>query len=114
MGTGQCSCSLEGEGEVEGAGEGVDEKGRKSQGKLSTMCWNVCGWCKGGRQIDQMKEDLDIRAEVIDFYGPDIVALVETWLKGDEEVVADGYKWFGNNRKHLHRKAVRGSVELEC
>ena len=50
------------------------------------MCWNVCGWCKGGRQIDQTKEDLDIRAEVIDFYRPDIVALVETWLKGDEEV----------------------------
>ena len=21
----------------------------------------------------------------------------------------EGYKWFGNNRKHLHRKAVRGS-----
>ena len=73
------------------------------------MCWNVCGWCKGGRQIDQTKEDLDIRAEVIDLYRPDIVALVETWLKGHEEVVVEGYKWFGNNRKHLHRKTMRGS-----
>ena len=74
----------------------------------------MCGWCKGERQIDQMRENLDLRAEVINFYRPDIVALVKTWLKGDEEVVVDGYKWFGNNRKHLHRKAVRGSVELEC
>ena len=31
-----------------------------------------------------MREDLYIRAEVIDFYRPDIMALVETWLKGDE------------------------------
>ena len=103
------SCSFKGEVEVEGAGEGVDEEGRKSEGKLSMMCWNVCGWCKGGRQIDQMREELDIRAEVIDFYRPDIVALVETWLKGDEEVVVEGCKWFGNNRNHQHRKAVRGS-----
>ena len=57
------SCSFEGEGEVEGAGEGVDEEGRKSERKLSMMCWNVCGWCKGGRQIDQMRGELDIRAE---------------------------------------------------
>ena len=27
------------------------------------MCWNVRGWCKGGRQIDQMREELDIRVE---------------------------------------------------
>ena len=70
--------------EVEGTGEGVDEEGRQNKGKLSMMCWNVCGWRKGGRQIEQMREDLYIRAEVIDFYRPDIMALVETWLKGDE------------------------------
>ena len=84
MGTGECILPLEGEGEVEGAVGGVDEEGRKSEGKLSMMCWNVCGWCKGGRQIDQMRGELDIRAEVINFYTPDIVALVETWLKGNE------------------------------
>ena len=70
------------------------------------MYWNVCGRCKGLQQIDQMRENLDIRAEVIDFYGPDIV---KTWFKGDEEVVVEGYKWFENNRKHLHGKAVKGS-----
>ena len=31
------SCSLEGEGAVDGAGEGVDEKAKKSEGKLSKM-----------------------------------------------------------------------------
>ena len=51
------------------------------------MCSNVCGWCKGGRQIDQMREDVDIRAKVIDFYRPGMVTLVETLLKGDEEVL---------------------------
>ena len=102
---------MEGEEEGEGAGEGVDEEGKKSEGKLSMMCWNVCSWCKGGQQIDKIREDLqlDIRAEVIDFYRPDIMALVETWLKGDEEVGLEGYKWFGSNKKHLYKKAVRGS-----
>ena len=38
-----------------------------------------------------MRGDWDIRAEVIDFYRPDL-ALVETWLKGDEEVVVEGNK----------------------
>ena len=37
------------------------------------------------------------------------MALVETRVKGDKEVLVEGYKWFGYNRKHLHRKAVRGS-----
>jgi len=100
------SSSLEGEGEVDGAGEGVDKEAKKSEGKLSKMCWNVCGRCKGLQQIDQMRENLDIRAEVIDFYRPEIV---KTWLKGDEEVVVEGYKWFENNRKYLHGKAVKGS-----
>ena len=37
------SCSLKREGEVEGAGEEVDEEGKESEGKLSMMCWNVYG-----------------------------------------------------------------------
>ena len=37
------------------------------------------------------------------------IALVKPGLKGDEEVVVEGYRWCGHNRKHLHRKAVRGS-----
>ena len=32
------------------------------------------------------------RAKVLDHYKPDILALVETWRKGREEIVVDGYK----------------------
>ena len=104
------SCSLEGGGVVEGAGEGNDEEGRKSEGKLSMMCWNVCGWSrKDGGDMSMMRMVNDMREEVLDYYKPDILALVETWLKGREEIVVDGYKWFGCNRHTLHRKAVRGS-----
>ena len=63
----------------------------------------------------QMKERHDMRVEVMDFYRPGVMALLETWLKREEEIVADGYRWFGRNRRSLHRKAVRGSGrELGC
>ena len=34
-----------------------------------------------------MREEHDMRAEVIDFYKADMMALVETWLKGKEEIL---------------------------
>ena len=46
---------------------------------------------------------------MIDFYRSVVMALVETWFKGEEEIVVEGYRWFGRNRRSLHRKAVRGS-----
>ena len=74
------------------------------------MCWNVGGWSKkDGGGWDKMKEALDMRARVVDFYRPDIMAVVETWLRGEEVIEVDGYRWFGRNRKGLHWKAVRGS-----
>ena len=36
--------------------------------------------------MEQMREDHDMGAKVIDFYKPDVMALVETWLKGEEEI----------------------------
>ena len=59
--------------------------------------------------MEKMREGHDMRTKVIDFYKPDVVALVETWLRGEEEIVVEGYRWFGRNRRNLHRKAVRGS-----
>ena len=77
--------------------EGVREEGEagwiRSGENLNMVCWNVC----------------DMRAEVIDYYRPDVIALVETWLKGKEEIMVEGYRWFGCNRRTLHRKAVQGS-----
>ena len=78
---------------VEGVGEvkWVRDAGMESEGKLSMMCWNVCGWCKDGSGTEQMREVHDMRAEVLHFYKPDVVALVETWLKGEEEIGVEGY-----------------------
>ena len=52
---------------------------------------------------------LDMRAKVVDLYRPDVIAVVETWLRGEEVIEVDGYRWVGRNRRGLHRKAVRGS-----
>ena len=97
------------------AGEGewerwVVEEGEAEKGeKLSMMCWNVCGWSRGDGYMGKMRKEGDVRAEVIDFYRPDVVALVETWLKAEDVLAVEGYKWFGQNRRHLHKNAVRGS-----
>lgn len=34
---------------------------------------------------------------------------METWLRGEAGIEFEGYSWFGNNRKCLNSKAVRGS-----
>ena len=103
---------MNGAGSVEGLGEGwqEEEKGRGEEGMLRMMCWNVCGWSKkDGGEMSMIMVMNDMRAKVLDYYKPDVQALVETWLKGREEIVVDGYKWFGCNRHTLHKKAVRGS-----
>ena len=99
------SGTMEGVVEVEWDGD-VE---MKSEETLSMMCWNVCGWWGDGGRVEQMREGHDIRAEVVDFYRLDVVALMETWLKGEEEIVLEGYQWFDRNRRKLHRKAVEGS-----
>ena len=35
------------------------------------------------------------------------MSLVETKLNKENEFVVEGYKWFGHNRKRLHKKAVK-------
>ena len=50
-----------------------------------------------------------MRSKVIEFYKPDVVAVVESWLTGEDEVVMEGYRWIGHSRRHLHKNAVRGS-----
>ena len=95
----------------EGEGAGQDEVGGVGRGcKLSMMCWNVGGWGKkDGSDWNRMEDVLDMRAKVVDLYRPDIIAVVETWLRGEEVIEVDGYRWVGRNRRGLHRKAVRGS-----
>ena len=60
--------------------------------------------------MEQMREVHDMRAEVIHFYKPEVVGLVETCMvEGEEEIAVEGYRRFDKNRRSLHRKAVRGS-----
>lgn len=70
------------------------------------------GWAKGADLCSvRTVENLDMRAnlKVINFFQPDVVCLVETWLKGDETVGFDGYQWFGHNWSCLNKRARRGS-----
>ena len=34
---------------------------------------------------------------------------METWLREDEEVEFEGFRWFGQNRSPLNKNVVRGS-----
>ena len=72
--------------------------------------WNELGWCKDGGGINQMRRMHDVRIEVIDIHKPDVVALVATWLKGEEQIAMERCRWFGRNGRSLHRKAVRCQV----
>ena len=38
-----------------------------------------------------------------------MICLCETFLRCDDDIVLDGYKWIGHNRTALHSKARRGS-----
>ena len=39
-----------------------------------------------------MEDVLDMRAKVVDLYRPDVIAVVETWLRGEEVIEVDGYR----------------------
>ena len=106
-----CSGSIEGgdKVDVDMTLESVD-CGVNELGKMRMMCWNVSGRSRNdGTNGDESVEDRDIRAKIINSGQPDIVCLTETWLRGDEDVVFNGYEWFGHNRVSVSRKAVRGS-----
>ena len=47
--------ALIGVGEVEWVGDAE----MKNEEILSMMCWNVSGWCRDGREMEQMREGHD-------------------------------------------------------
>ena len=64
----------------------VDE-GETWNTKLKVCFWNVCGWSGvGGRQMERRVQEHDMRAEVLGYYKPDVLALAEKWLKGETNV----------------------------
>ena len=113
---GKCSW-VNGDGDMRvEAGLGVssegtcDDLGIDFGGNLRVMCWNVCGWSNlDAGELGRGVDHTDIRSLILNHYKPDVIGVVESWLRGDEEVFFEGYKWFGNNRKSVHKKAVRGS-----
>ena len=50
-----------------------------------------------------------IRKSILDALDLDIIRLAETHLRRCKNIEFDGYTWFGNNRKDIHRKAPKGS-----
>ena len=85
-----------------------DEK--KDQEQVKMTFWNVCGWTDtDGGEVNRGVRVDDMRARVLEYYQPDVVALAETWLRGKEGVRVKGYQWYGRNRRCVSRKAVRGS-----
>lgn len=50
-----------------------------------------------------------LRSACILQYNFDILALAETHLIDDNVLTVEGYRWFGHNRKHIHRNARSGS-----
>ena len=70
--------------------------GEAGSEQLSMMCWNVCGWLrKNGGQHELLNDEYDMRSAVIGFYSPDVVAVVESWLKGEDEAVVEGISGLG-------------------
>ena len=78
--------------------------------KLNFLCWNMQGWTNSDKgEIGRSVRPNDIRAKVIAVLQPDILAITETWLQGNESVKVDNYRWIGNNQKQCHSRAMRGS-----
>ena len=78
--------------------------------KLNFLSWNVQGWTNSDKgEIGRSVRPNDIKAKVIAVLQPDILAITETWLQGNESVKVDNYRWIGNNRKQCHSRAMRGS-----
>ena len=68
---------------------------------LSIGVWNVCGW-----SIDPAQK---LRTNIIKTLDLDIICLCETFLRDEHSLNIEGYSWYGNNRKCISKRAIRGS-----
>ena len=71
------------------------------------LSWNINGW------TDQNK---NVRTNIIQALDCDIVCLCETHLKGDSELLIQGYKTFTHNRSEQHIRAKKnyGGIAILC
>ena len=63
--------------------------------------WNVRGFVQ--------KDHCRLRECVVQAMNLDIICLCETFLRNNDSINIEGYRWFGNNRKTISRRAIRGS-----
>ena len=63
--------------------------------------WNVRGW--------SLEPAQKLRENIISSLNLDIICISETFLLEGQEINVPGYNWFGNNRKHIAKRAWRGS-----
>ena len=61
---------------------------------------NINGWTESNKQL---------RENIINYSGADIISLNETKLKSDDKLECEGYYWFGNNRSCVHVDAPTAS-----
>ena len=70
---------------------------------LNIATWNVNGWTVSNSRI---------RQDILLSLSYDVVCVVETFFKNDDNLELNGYKWYGQNRTMLHSRASRGSGGL--
>jgi len=71
---------------------------------VSSGFWNVRGW-----NGNQSSDNYLLRAQCINHLDHDIIGIAETHLLRSESINLQGYTWFGNNRKYIHKNANHGS-----
>ena len=57
------------------------------------------------------KDSFTLRETLVRHLDVDILGISETHLLNDQVLSLDGFTWFGNNRKGLHRKAKKKDQE---
>ena len=68
---------------------------------MSCGLWNTRGFVNNDHS--RLREGVILATKL------DLICLYETFLRNSENISIPGYKWFGNNRAHISKRANRGS-----
>ncbi|VDI45625.1 Hypothetical predicted protein [Mytilus galloprovincialis] len=82
------------------------EMGKEKDYKIELLrlgVWNARGWSL------KTNDNSQFRKLVLEYSNCDVFAVTETFLRRDENLEINGFKFYGNNRKNLNRNAIRGS-----
>ena len=72
-----------------------------TEGKVRCGVWNMRGFVSN--------DHCRLREKVIIASDLDLLCVCETFLRGNDGINIPGYRWFGNNRLNISKRAVRGS-----